>query len=82
MGKLYNALDIFSVISILEGRILMNKNNLEEIKIFNKQSETTENSSSTGANMSSMNSVNNSSTLEETKNLMHVQLILEILLKI
>ncbi|MBU3093146.1 hypothetical protein KPL35_13810 [Clostridium sp. CF011] len=39
MGKLYNALDMCSVFCTLEGRIFMNKNDLEEIKKMKKQSE-------------------------------------------
>ncbi len=39
MGKLYNALDMRSAFFTLEGRIFMNKNDLEEIKKMNKQLE-------------------------------------------
>ena len=52
MGKLYNALNIFNVINIYEGRILMNKNNLEQSK-QNNQSGAIVNSSTSGASLQS-----------------------------
>ena len=45
MGKLFNVLNIHSAIYMFEGRIIMNKDTLEETKKLNKQSEVKKGSS-------------------------------------